>query len=461
MSFRDLGLSPFLLDTLESLDYRTPTAVQEQAIPAILAGRDVMAAAQTGTGKTAAFVLPLLQVLANANETTVGEKMVRTVILVPTRELAEQVMQSCQRYAAGLTLSCYAAYGGVNLGPQITRLKSGVDVLVATPGRLTDLFTKGAVRFRELKAVVLDEADRMLDLGFADDLGILFQALPRQRQTLLFSATFSDAIRALGKARLKQPLIIEASPRNTAAKSVKQWVVPVDKKRKTDLFLFMRRDRGWQQVLVFAKTKKGCDELVERLSAKQIPADVIHGDRPQASRQKALDDFKSGAIEVLVATDVAARGLDIDGLPQVVNFELPLQAEDYIHRIGRTGRAGARGEAISFVCADEAPLLAAIEILIKQKLSRDEEPGFEPKHVVPQTSGPSAKPFVKAAPQPRSAGTGRPSTNTAKRSAPSNWVDEFEDSRPARRGASGKPSSGPRVATTRAGAKASGKPRGR
>ena len=457
MTFAALGLHAPLTDTLAGLAYTTPTAVQQQAIPAILAGRDVMAAAQTGTGKTAAFALPLLQTLADAEAAPLGEKMVRAVILVPTRELAEQVMQSCQQYAADLALTCYAAYGGVNLGPQITRLKAGVDVLVATPGRLIDLFTKGAVRFPALRAVVLDEADRMLDLGFADDLGILFQALPRQRQTLLFSATFSDEIRALGKARLKQPLIIEATPRNTTAKSVKQWVVPVDKKRKTDLFLFMRRDRGWQQVLVFAKTKKGCDELVDRLTAKQIAADAIHGDRPQASRQKALDAFKAGEIEVLVATDVAARGLDIDSLPQVVNFDLPLQAEDYIHRIGRTGRAGARGEAISFVCADEAPLLAAIETLIKQKLSRDEEPGFEPKHAVPLTSGPSAKPLAKSAPKPRPGATGRPGPGAPKRSAPSNWVDEFEDARPARRGPGGN---GPRSTAAR-GPKPAGKPRGR
>ena len=427
MTFAALGLSEPLLSTLAGLGYKTPTAVQQQAIPAVLAGRDVLAAAQTGTGKTAAFALPILQRLA-AEAQPVAENQVRALVLVPTRELAEQVMESFRAYGAGLPLSVYAAYGGVNLGPQLSRLQSGVDVLVATPGRLIDLFTKGAVKFRELRTVVLDEADRMLDLGFANDLDILFSALPRQRQTLLFSATFPPAIGDLAGKRLSKPLRIEAAPRNTAAKTVRQWVVPVDKKRKTELFLFMRKDRGWRQVLVFVKTKKGCDELVERLAARQIPADTIHGDRPQASRLKALEDFKAGVVEVLVATDVAARGIDIDGLPQVVNFDLPLQAEDYVHRIGRTGRAGQAGEAISFVAADEAPLLAAIETLLKKPLSRDEEPGFEPRHHVPPTG-----PVAQAKPRP-AAGAGK--AKSGGRSAPSNWVgfDDFGEKRPARRG---------------------------
>ena len=442
MTFAALGLAEPLLDALAQLGYKTPTTVQQQAIPAILAGRDVVAAAQTGTGKTAAFALPILHRLAE-EETPVGENLVRALVLVPTRELAEQVMESFRQYGAGLPLSVYAAYGGVNLGPQLQRLQQGVDVLVATPGRLIDLFTKGAVKFRELRTVVLDEADRMFDLGFANDLDILFSALPRQRQTLLFSATFPPAIGDLAGKRLKKPLRIEAAPRNTAARSVKQWVVPVDKKRKTDLFLFMRKDRDWRQVLVFVKTKKGCDELVERLSAKQIPAEAIHGDRPQASRLKALEAFKAGEIEVLVATDVAARGIDIDGLPQVVNFDLPLQAEDYVHRIGRTGRAGQAGEAISFVAADEAPLLAAVENLLRKALSRDEEPGFEPKHQVPPT-GPNAV----AKPKPA---VSKPKTGG--RAGPSNWVDEFSDNKPGRRGPGRGGFGGAR--------KPAGKPRGR
>jgi len=427
MSFTELGLVPALLQTLAELDHRTPTAVQQQAIPAVLAGRDVLAAAQTGTGKTAAFALPLLQMLAAAPE-ALDARAVRALVLVPTRELAEQVMDSFRRYGAGLAPQTYAVYGGVNLNPQIERLKQGVDILVATPGRLIDLFTKGAVRFRQLRTLVLDEADRMLDLGFAGDLDILFSALPRQRQTLLFSATFAPAIVELAGRRLKKPLRIEATPRNTAAKTVRQWAVPVDKKRKTDLFLFMRRDRDWRQVLVFVKTKKGCDELVERLRGKQIPADTIHGDRPQAARQQALDAFKAGTVEVLVATDVAARGIDIDGLPQVVNFDLPLQPEDYVHRIGRTGRAGQPGEAISFVAADEAPQLAAIEALLKQALSRDEEPGFEPKHNVPPTWG---------APVARSASSVKPAKPAARRGAPGNWVGF--DERPKTGGGRGRP----------------------
>ncbi|RKT51078.1 superfamily II DNA/RNA helicase [Azonexus fungiphilus] len=431
MSFAKLGLQPPLTQTLAELGYAAPTAVQQQAVPAVLAGRDVLAAAQTGTGKTAAFVLPLLQMLA---ATPAAGPAPRAVVLVPTRELAEQVLASCQRYGAGLPLRCYALYGGVSHGPQLTALREGVDLLVATPGRLIDLFGKGELRLREVRHVVLDEADRMLDLGFADDLATVFQALPRERQVLLFSATFADAVRALARARLRKPLSIEATPRNTAARTIRQWVVPVDKKRKPELFLFMWRDRGWQQVLVFVKTKLGADELAERLRGKGIAAEAIHGDRPQASRQAALAAFKAGTVAVLVATDVAARGLDIDGLPQVVNFDLPLQAEDYVHRIGRTGRAGAAGEAISFVCADEAPQLAAIESLLKKKLSRDEEPGFEPRHQLPATVAAVAAPSRRPPPLAK-AGAGRGRT-------PGNWVGFDERPGGARRGRPGGAKSG-------------------
>ena len=416
MTFSQLGLAAPLLQALDALGYQEPTPVQAQAIPAVLAGRDLMAAAQTGTGKTAGFALPLLQRLSESDE-AVASNSIRALVLVPTRELAEQVMTSFRQYGEHLAVSSYAAYGGVSINPQMMRLRRGVDVLVATPGRLIDLFTKNAVKLRQVQTLVLDEADRMLDLGFADDLDILFQALPKKRQTLLFSATFSDEIRSMAKARLRDPLSIEVSPRNTAAKTVTQWVVPCDKKRKTELFLFMRKDRGWGQVLVFVKTKKGCDELVGRLQAKRIAVDTIHGDRPQASRLKALEAFKAGEIEILVATDVAARGLDIDDLPQVVNFDLPLVAEDYIHRIGRTGRAGASGEAISLVCADEAPLLGAIETLLKTSLSRDEEPGFEPTHRVPPTGPQAAPPRPK---KPKVAG-GR-----GGRGVPGNW-EGFDD----------------------------------
>ena len=426
MTFARHGLAPALLQALDSLGYTTPTPVQEKAIPAVLAGRDLMAAAQTGTGKTAAFALPILQRLSEGEE-KVASNSIRALVLVPTRELAEQVHASFRQYGEHLPVSTYATYGGVSINPQMMRLRRGVDVLVATPGRLLDLFRQNALKLKQVQTLVLHEADRMLDLGFAQELSAVFAALPKQRQTLLFSATFSDEIRSLAKGRLRDPLSIEVSPRNSTVKAVKQWVVPVDKKRKPELFLRLLKDRKWGQVLVFVKTKKGADELVATLLAKQIKADAIHGDKPQASRQRALDSFKTGEVQILVATDVAARGLDIDDLPQVVNFDLPIVAEDYIHRIGRTGRAGASGEAISLVCADEAPLLAAIETLTKQTLSRDEEPGFEPDHRVPMTNG--AGQLVKKPKKPKVPG-GR-----AAKGVPSNWVGFDEAAaKPGRRG---------------------------
>ncbi|PKO48778.1 MAG: DEAD/DEAH box helicase [Betaproteobacteria bacterium HGW-Betaproteobacteria-4] len=424
MTFATLGLAETLLQSLETLGYKTPTPIQEQAIPAILEGRDVMAAAQTGTGKTAGFALPILHSLAT-DGIKVGSNSVRALVLVPTRELAEQVHASFRQYGEHSGVSTYAAYGGVSINPQMMRLRRGVDVLVATPGRLLDLYSQNALKLNKVQVLVLDEADRMLDLGFSTELDAIFAALPKKRQTLLFSATFSENIRSLAKARLRNPLTIEISPPNSTVKAVKQWMVPVDKKRKTELFLFMRKDRRWGQVLVFVKTKRGADELVGILHAKRIKADAIHGDKPQAARLRALESFKAGEVQILVATDVAARGLDIDDLPQVVNFDLPIVAEDYIHRIGRTGRAGATGEAISLVCADEAPMLAAIETLLKQTLSREEEPGFEPDHRVPLTG--AAAIATKKIKKPKVAG-GRGGKGT-----PSNWVG-FDDA-PKRPGA--------------------------
>jgi len=444
MTFAALGLAAPLLQALETLGYQTPTPIQTQAIPAVLAGRDLMAAAQTGTGKTAGFALPVLQRLSEGEKA--GSNAIRALVLVPTRELAEQVHASFRQYGANLSVSTYAAYGGVSINPQMMRLRRGVDVLVATPGRLLDLFRQNAVKFREVEILVLDEADRMLDLGFAQELATVFAALPKQRQTLLFSATFSEEIRSLAKGRLRDPLSIEVSPRNTAAKSVKQWVVPVDKKRKPELFLHLLKQRKWGQVLVFVKTRKGAEQLVATLQAKKIPADAIHGDKNQPARLRALESFKAGEVQVLVATDVAARGLDIDDLPQVVNFDLPIVAEDYIHRIGRTGRAGATGEAISLVCADEAPLLAAIETLTKKTLERDEEPGFEPDHRVPLTGvGPAV---AKKPKKPKVAG-GR-----GGKGVPSNWVGFDEGAaKPARRG--------PPRGTAKPAARPAGKPRTR
>jgi len=385
MSFASLGLIDPIARTLASLNYTAPTPVQAQAIPAVLAGRDVMAAAQTGTGKTAGFALPLLQRLVMEG-TPLASNAARALILVPTRELAEQVHASFQAYGAGLPLRTMVAYGGVSINPQMMRLRKGVDLLVATPGRLLDLHRQNALKFTGTQMLVLDEADRMLDLGFSRELDQVLAALPAKRQTLLFSATFSEPIRALAAKLLVDPVGIETAPRNTTVKAIKQWAVPVDKKRKPELFLHLMKKHGWGQVLAFAKTRKGVDELVVLLEAKGIAVDAIHGDKPQPARLRALERFKAGEVKVLVATDVAARGLDIDDLPVVVNVDLPIVAEDYVHRTGRTGRAGASGEAVSLVCADEVQQLAAIEMLTGQNLKRVEESGFAPDHRVPETN---------------------------------------------------------------------------
>ncbi|MEN1834437.1 DEAD/DEAH box helicase [Pseudomonas lijiangensis] len=421
MTFASLGLIEPLLRALDALGYQTPTPVQAQAIPPVLAGRDLMAAAQTGTGKTAGFALPLLQRLTMEGP-KVAPNSVRALVLAPTRELAEQVHESIRQYAEHLPLSTYAVYGGVSINPQMMKLRKGVDVLVATPGRLLDLHRQNAVKFSQLQTLILDEADRMLDLGFAEELRGIYAALPKRRQTLLFSATFSDEIRLLASHMLDDPLSIEVSPRNVAASSVKQWVVPVDKKRKSELFIHLLKKQRWGQVLVFAKTRVGVDQLVERLQGLGINADGIHGDKPQATRQRALDCFKAREVQILVATDVAARGLDIDDLPTVVNLDLPIVAEDYIHRIGRTGRAGLTGEAISLVCADEVELLSAIEVLTRQTLVRKEEQDFEPEHRVPTTD--ASGQILKKPKKPK-----KPKVSGSKRNL-GKWVDSG-DSEPA------------------------------
>jgi ATP-dependent RNA helicase RhlE len=420
MTFAALGLIDPLLRTLAELGYETPTPVQAEAIPAVLKGRDLLAAAQTGTGKTAGFALPLLQRLT-LQGSQVASNSVRALVLVPTRELAEQVMQSIQAYGAGLPLRSYAVYGGVSINPQMMALRKGIDLLVATPGRLLDLHRQNAVRFDQVETLVLDEADRMLDLGFSRELEDLFASLPKKRQTLLFSATFSDAIRAMAGELLRNPLSISVTPRNTAAKGVKQWLIPVDKKRKSELFLHLLREQNWGQVLVFAKTRKGVAELEGLLQQQGIRADSIHGDKPQPSRLRALERFKAGEVQVLVATDVAARGLDILELPLVVNLDLPIVAEDYVHRIGRTGRAGASGAAISLVCADEVEQLAAIETLIQQSIRREEEPGFEPDHRVPQTGpGGAILKKPKKPKKPKDAAPGKGKIHLG------NWFDSSE-----------------------------------
>ncbi|CDG82607.1 DEAD/DEAH box helicase [Janthinobacterium agaricidamnosum] len=384
MTFLSLGLIDPLIRTLDELGYAKPTPVQAKAIPAVLARRDVMAAAQTGTGKTAGFAVPLLQRLTMEGP-QVAANSVRVLVLVPTRELAEQVYESFRTYGGNLPLRSFVAYGGVAIEPQLNKLRKGLDVLVATPGRLLDLHGQGAVRFEQLQTLVLDEADRMLDLGFAGELERIVAALPKQRQTLLFSATFSEAIRSMAGQLLHDPLSIEVSPRNSTVKSVKQSMMPCDKKRKPELFCHLLKKKRWGQVLVFVKTRKGVEQLVATLLQQGIRADSIHGDKTQPNRLRALARFKAAEVQVLVATDVAARGLDIEQLPLVVNFDLPTVAEDYIHRIGRTGRAGATGEAISLVCADEVDLLSAVEALTRQSLRRVEEAGFEAEHRVPVT----------------------------------------------------------------------------
>ncbi len=383
MKFLSLGLAEILLHTIKEIGYSTPTPIQAKAIPAILSGKDVMAAAQTGTGKTASFALPLLQRLASGDK--VKSNHIRVLILVPTRELAVQVAESVTTYGKHLSLKSSVVYGGVKINPQMMKLRGGIDVLVATPGRLLDLFDRNAVKFSQLETLVLDEADRMLDMGFSDEIGKILALLPKKRQNLLFSATFSDDIRKLTRNLLKNPTVIEVSPRNSTAKSVKQWVFEVDKSKKSALLSHLIRSKNWDQVLVFTRTKNGADQLVSHLKSDNISAVAIHGDKSQGVRTRVLAAFKANKVRILVATDIAARGLDINELPHVINFDLPKIAEDYIHRIGRTGRASSQGEGISLVSADEVKLLAAIETLIRQTLAREVETGFIPSHKVPLT----------------------------------------------------------------------------
>ena len=383
MSFTSLGLSTPILDALVEQGYETPTPIQVQAIPAILQGKDVMGAAQTGTGKTAGFTLPILERLSKGRPAQANQA--RALVLTPTRELAAQVADSVSIYARYLPLRSAAVFGGVKINPQMIKLRKGVDVLVATPGRLLDLYNQNAVRFKHLEVLVLDEADRMLDMGFIHDIRKILNLLPKHRQNLMFSATFSKQIRDLAKGLVNDPVEISVSPRNTAVESVDQWIHPVDKKQKAALLTQLILDNRWQRVLVFSRTKHGANKLTRQLESAGINAVAIHGNKSQSARTKALAEFKSGKIRILVATDIAARGLDIDQLPQVVNFDLPNVPEDYIHRIGRTGRAGATGQAISLVSADEFIQLSDIERLLRQLLTRKLIDGFEPVHELPES----------------------------------------------------------------------------
>ncbi|WP_341679048.1 DEAD/DEAH box helicase [Niveibacterium sp. SC-1] len=379
MSFAELGLNPEILRSIEEAGYTEPTPIQTQAIPVILEGRDVMGGAQTGTGKTAGFTLPLLHKLSRwaSTSTSPARHPVRALILAPTRELAVQVHESVQTYGKYVPLRSACIYGGVDIKPQLDELRRGVEIVVATPGRLLDHVEQRSIALNQVEFIVLDEADRMLDMGFIPDIRRILSLLPAQRQSLLFSATFSDEIKKLADTMLKSPQLIEVARRNQVSETIKHRVHPVASAVKRELLTWLLRQDEAPQVLVFVNTKFGCSRLARQLQKEGLSADAIHGDKNQQQRTEALEGFKSGKIRILVATDVAARGLDIDDLPYVVNFELPGSAEDYVHRIGRTGRAGKQGNAISLVSSDEHLRLAAIEKLTKLKIPQEAVPGFD------------------------------------------------------------------------------------
>ena len=375
MTFDSLGLSDALLKAINKKGYTRPSPIQEKCIPVILSGKDVLASAQTGTGKTAGFTLPLLQLLSNKQRQ--GKRPIRSLILTPTRELAAQIVENVKDYSAFLDIKSTVIFGGVNQNPQIKVLKNGIDVLIATPGRLLDLNTQGFLSLNNVEILVLDEADRMLDMGFLRDIRKILDLIPAKRQNLLFSATFSKEIKQLANSFLYQPVLVEATPENTTAEKVNQKIYHVDKVKKRALIIKLIKEGNWQQVLVFTRTKHGANKLCEKMQKQGITAAAIHGNKTQGARTKALAGFKDNSVRVLVATDIAARGLDIPLLPHVVNFELPNVPEDYVHRIGRTGRAGANGEAISLVSHDEAVYLKDIEKLLKQSLPTGIVEGYE------------------------------------------------------------------------------------
>ncbi len=378
MSFTTLGLSEPILRAIKETGYITPTPIQKQAIPVILEGKDVLAGAQTGTGKTAGFTLPILQLLSDIPTQKGKGRKVRALILTPTRELAAQVAENVDAYSKYLPFSHAVIFGGVGINPQKARLKKGVDIVIATPGRLLDLSGQKAINLSSVEYLVLDEADRMLDMGFIHDIKKILALLPKKRQSLLFSATFSKDIKKLADTLLNSPVLIEVARANTTTSQVKQVVYPVDKSRKRELIIHLIKKNNWKQVLIFTRTKHGANKLSEVLAKRGITSAAIHGNKSQGARTKALANFKNGTVRTLVATDIAARGIDIDQLPHVINFELPNVPEDYIHRIGRTGRAGREGEAASLVCIDEKDLLRDIEKLIKTKIEKIQIEGFEP-----------------------------------------------------------------------------------
>jgi len=379
MLFSELGLSDAIVRAVTEHGYTTPTPIQAQAIPAVLAGGDLLAGAQTGTGKTAGFTLPLLHRLATSSTNPAGsQRPIRALILTPTRELAAQVEESVRLYGKYLPLTSAVIFGGVGINPQIKLLKHGVDILVCTPGRLLDHMQQGTVNLTHVEILILDEADRMLDMGFIRDIKKILAVLPKKRQNLLFSATFSDDIKILADNLLNSPAMIEVARRNSTVEVIQQKIHPVDRDRKHPLLAHLIKTHAWPQVLVFTRTKHGANKLVEQLEKDGISGMAIHGNKSQSARTKALAEFKDGSLQVLVATDIAARGIDIDQLPHVVNYDLPNVPEDYVHRIGRTGRAGATGEAVSLVCVDEHQMLKDIEKLIKRELPKEIIVGFEP-----------------------------------------------------------------------------------
>ena len=382
MQFKDLGLSPELIKALEEKSYQAPTPIQAQAIPAVLKGRDVMAAAQTGTGKTAGFTLPILHKLQQGEPAKANR--VRALILTPTRELAAQVGENVAWYRKNTDLTSNMVFGGVKINPQMKRLCKGCDVLIATPGRLMDLYHQNAIRFDQLEVFVLDEADRMLDMGFIRDIQKIIKLLPTRRQNLLFSATFTEEIKALAKKVVVNPIEISVSPENQTAVNVDQSIYCVDKDKKSQLLIHLIQEKKMHHVLIFCRTKHGANKLTRKLDKVGISAMAIHGDKSQNARTKALANFKAEKIQVLVATDIAARGIDIKELPYVVNFDLPHVSEDYVHRIGRTGRAGHNGVAMSLVCIDEFKQLKDIQRLTKQLLPRHTIDGFEPSEKLPE-----------------------------------------------------------------------------
>ena len=409
MSFDSLGLSSDILRAVKEKGYNKPTPIQQKAIPAILEGQDLMAGAQTGTGKTAGFTLPVLERLIQTTVNTKKRRPIRALVLTPTRELAAQVHDNVQTYARYLTLKSTVVFGGVSINPQKMKLIKGVDLLVATPGRLLDHVSQNSANLSKVEILILDEADRMLDMGFIRDIRKVMSLLPAKKQTLLFSATFSKEIKKLANELLDSPVLIEVAQRNTTAERINQVVHFVDKKRKRELLSELIGSNNWHQVLVFTRTKHGANRLAEQLSKDGISSAAIHGNKSQGARTRALADFKSQKIRVLVATDIAARGIDIQQLPHVVNYELPNVAEDYVHRIGRTGRAGNQGEAMSLVCVDELKLLKDIEHLIKLEIPKVEIPGYKPDPTI------KAEPITRGKTKPRNN-----NTNARKKKRPRN-----------------------------------------